>query len=471
MPQPFLNIHARMSNSFPNQKTLLTLSLALLVSGCVISQKKGATAGKFPQTFENIRIAKAEKGDRMGPCEPSISVNPKNPQNIAAGAILDRYYWSNDGGHTWETGSLYSKSSGVFGDPVLLGDWQGNFFYSHLSDPEGKGWSSEKLLDRIVIQKSTDGGKTYDDGSWCGLRHPKDQDKPWLCAEPKTGNIACTWTEFDKYNSKDVEKDHSRILFSQSNDSGKSWSEALAISQFEGDCLDSDNTTEGAVPAYGPNGEIYTAWSYGEKIWFDRSTDGGKTWLDKDILVAQQPGGWDIEIPGIGRSNVMPILVCDLSASSRRGTLYLCWGDQRHGENDTDIFIAKSVDGGLSWSNSTQVNDDKKKRQQFFPWLAIDQVTGHLYTVFYDRRNYTDDQTDVYVAVSQDGAKSFKNLKVSTVPFDPSPGVFFGDYNHISAHDGVVRPIWTRLDRGVLSVWTAIMDFKKPVVKGKENQD
>ena len=454
-----------MSKSFVSPKVLYTTGLALILSGCAISQKRGSSADDFPKNFENILIATGEKGDGLGPCEPSIAVSPKNPQNLAAGAILNRYYWSKDGGHTWKSNKLTSKSSGVYGDPVLIADWKGNFFYSHLSDPEGKGWMSEKLLDRIVIQKSTDGGRTYDDGTWCGLRHPKDQDKPWLCAEPKSGFIACTWTEFDKYASKDLEKDHSRILFSQSLDAGKSWSEALAISQFEGNCLDNDDTTEGAVPAYGPNGEIYVAWSYNEKIWFDRSTDGGKTWLDKDILAAEQPGGWEIDIPGLNRTNVMPVLVCDLSASPNRGTLYLCWGDQRNGVEDTDIFMAKSLDGGLSWSKPARVNDDKKGRQQFLPWLAIDQETGHLYTVFYDRRHYADKQTDVYVAISRDGGNSFKNLKISAAPFEPDTKVFFGDYNHISAHGGVVRPIWTRLDKGVLSVWTAIMDFKKPGTK------
>lgn len=450
-----------MTSGFPSPKFLSTVVLAFLVSGCAFSQKRGASGSHFPKSFENVQIANSDKSSHYGPCEPSIAVSPKNPQNIAAGAILDRYYWSSDGGHTWKDGKLASKTSGIFGDPVLLGDWAGNFFYSHLSDPDGKGWSSSKILDRIAIQKSTDGGKTYDDGSWCGLRHPKDQDKPWLCADPKTGNIACSWTEFDKYNSKDLAKDHSRILFAQSTDGGKSFSDAVAISQFEGNCLDDDDTAEGAVPAYGPNGEIYVAWAYDEKIWFDRSTDGGKAWLEKDIVAAEQPGGWVVEISGLGRSNVMPVLVCDLSEGPNRGALYLCWGDQRNGPNDTDIFMSKSVDGGLTWSASTRVNNDKKGRQQFFPWLAIDQVTGHLYTVFYDRRNHTDDQTDVYVAVSQDGAKTFKNLKVSAKPFKPDTSVFFGDYNHISAHDGVVRPIWTRLDRNDLSVWTAIMDFKK----------
>ncbi len=443
------------------QKILFTVSITLLLSGCAISQKKRATADGFPKTFENVLIAAAEKGDGHGPCEPSIAVNPKDPQNVAAGAILDRYYWSEDGGRTWENDKLISKAAGVYGDPVLIADWKGNFYYAHLSNPDGKGWASEKLLDRIVVQKSSDGGKTYDDGTWCGLRAPKDQDKPWLCADPATGNIACTWTEFDKYASKDLEKDHSRILFSQSTDAGKTWSEALKINQFDGNCIDSDDTPEGAVPAYGPNGEIYVAWSYDEKIWFDRSTDGGKTWLEKDIVAAEQPGGWDIEISSLGRANVMPILVCDRSPGPNRGALYLCWGDQRNGVEDTDIFFAKSLDGGVTWSKSLRINDGKKGRQQFFPWMAVDQVTGHLYTVFYDRRNYTDGQTDVYVAVSRDGGKSFENLKVSKEPFKPTAGVFFGDYNHISAHDGVVRPIWTRLDKDVLSVWTAIMDFKK----------
>lgn len=441
------------------KKALVTAGIAVFFSACATSQKRSVGNG-FPKEFKNVLIAKGNKGEGHGPCEPSIVVNPKNPQQMAAGAILDRYYWSNDGGNTWDSSQLTSKCCGVYGDPVLIADWSGNYYYSHLSDPDGKGWAGDKLLDRIVIQKSTDGGKTYDDGSWCGLRSPKDQDKPWLCADPKSGHLACTWTEFDKYNSKDLEKDHSRILFSQSTDGGKNWSEALAISQFEGNCLDDDDTTEGAVPAYGPQGEIYVAWAYDEKIWFDRSTDGGKTWLDKDIVAAEQPGGWAIDIPGISRSNVMPILVCDLSEGPQRGTLYLCWGDQRHGANDTDVFLAKSQDGGLTWSKPVRVNNDKKGRQQFFPWMTIDQVTGHVYVVFYDRRSYADEQTDVYVAVSRDAGKSFKNLKVSTEPFDPSSYVFFGDYNHISAHNGVVRPIWTRFDKGVLSIWTAIMDFK-----------
>ena len=90
--------------------------------------------------------------------------------------------------------------------------------------------------------------------------------------------------------------------------------------------------------------------------------------------------------------------------------------------------------------------------------LTIDQTTGYLYTLFYDRRNYSDSQTDVYLAVSKDGGITFENHKISESPFTPLSYVFFGDYINISAHQGVVRPIWTRYENGQLSVWTAIIN-------------
>ncbi|MFN8304285.1 MAG: sialidase family protein [Saprospiraceae bacterium] len=429
--------------------------------------QKGKPAA--PPVFTNVLIAKGEKNSAYGPCEPTICINPANINNVAAGAILDRYYWSDDGGRSWQSGKLKS-SHGVFGDPVLVADNLGNFYYGHLSDPEGKQWGSEKLLDRIVIQKSTDGGKTYSDGSFCGDRHPKDQDKHWLVTDPKTNAVFCTWTEFDVYGSHDLEKDHSRILFSKSTDGGENWSEPVKINQFDGDCEDDDNTTEGAVPAIGPNGEIYVAWSWNNRIWFDKSLDGGKTWLDNDIVIADQPGGWTFEIPGITRCNGMPILVCDLSNGPNRGTLYVNWSDQRRGEKDTDIWVSKSTDGGKTWSKPKRVNNDPKGKHQFLSWLAIDQTTGFLYIMFYDRRAYDDEQTDVYLAVSRNGGKTFENMKISESPFDPTKFVFFGDYNHISAHGGRVRPIWTRLEKGVLSVWTALIDFDEKSVK-KDIQD
>jgi hypothetical protein len=91
--------------------------------------------------------------------------------------------------------------------------------------------------------------------------------------------------------------------------------------------------------------------------------------------------------------------------------------------------------------------------------MTIDQTTGYLYTVFYDRRNYSDANTDVYMARSTDGGTTWINERVSASPFAPTSGTFFGDYNNITAANGRVRPMWTRLTGSGLSVWTALIDF------------
>jgi hypothetical protein len=116
--------------------------------------------------------------------------------------------------------------------------------------------------------------------------------------------------------------------------------------------------------------------------------------------------------------------------------------------------LSKSVDGGETWSEPVRVNDDAAGRHQFFTWMTIDQTNGFLYFVFYDRREHQDLLTDVYVAISRDGGNTFINRKISESPFLPDSDIFFGDYTNITAHNGIVRPVWTRLYEGALSIWT-----------------
>jgi len=409
----------------------------------------------FGLRAQNVKIGESVALHR-GLCEPSITINRANPSNVVAGAILDRVFYSNDSGKTW-TGDTLKSSLGVWGDPVLTSDYKGGIYFLHLSDPTGNNWSSEEILDRIVCQKSTDGGVHWNDGSFMGFHHPKDQDKHWVVVDKNTNDLHVTWTQFDDYGSEDS-TDYSNILYSKSTDGGKSWSPSKAINQYPGNCLDSDQTTEGAVPAVSSRGDIYVAWSYDNKIYFDRSEDGGKTWLKKDIVIANQPGGWEIEVPGLMRANGMPVTVCDVSKGPFEGSIYVNWVDDRNG--NYDVWFSKSLDNGNTWSEPAMINDDKTENDQFFSWLACDPVTGYLYCVFYDRRNYDDLRTDVYLAYSKDGGQIWVNEKISEEPFTPIPFIFFGDYNHIDAYNGQVRPIWTRLDKGsVMSIWTALLNF------------
>jgi hypothetical protein len=403
--------------------------------------------------FKNILIDDSTEG--RPPCEPTISISRKDPSVLVAGSILNRYYYSADGGHTWAKGELES-SYGVWGDPVIINDKKGHFYYFHLSDPTGKNWASEEILDRIVVQKSKDNGRTWSNGSYFGHNPPKDQDKPWAAVDRQKNILYATWTQFDKYGSKDP-NDKSNILFSKSKNGGKSWSKPVQLNQFSGDCVDGSTTTEGAVPAVGLNGRLFVAWSLNEKIYFDRSYDGGVTWLNNDLVVATQPGGWKFTVPGVNRTNGMPVVACDVSGGPFSGTIYVNWADQRNGPDDTDIWISRSRNNGDNWSEPIRVNTDGAGKHQFLTWMAVDQASGALFVVFYDRRDHEGNETDVYLAYSLDGGASFKNVKISEEPFTPEDETFFGDYNNIDVHKGLITPIWTRMDNGKTSVWTSII--------------
>jgi hypothetical protein len=389
------------------------------------------------------------------PEEVAIAISPLNPNIMAGGANISSFYRSTNGGLNWSESQLVSNNLGVWGDPVVLFDSLGNLYYGHLSNPISGWW-----IDRIVVQKSTDNGITWNDGVGIGQGiSPQAQDKEWLAVDhtqsPYRGTIYVTWTEFDSYGSSNP-SDSSRIRFSKSTDQGNSWTPAVTISDRSGDCIDSDNTDEGAVPTVGPNGEIYVSWAGPVGLMFDKSTDGGQTW-GTDIFVSSIPGGWDFDVSGIYRANGLPITMCDISNSPYNGYIYIVWSDQRNGATDTDIFMSRSTNGGTTWTPPIKVNDDNTTRQQFFVWSTIDYSTGHLWFVFYDRRNTTGAATDVYVAKSTDGGDTFENFKVSESSFTPTSSVFFGDYTNIAAWDGKIYPFWMRL-QGTLSVLITIIE-------------
>lgn len=405
------------------------------------------------QPFKNVQI---DIGSAFGgPEEPTISISLKNPNIMMAGANIKTTYLSKDAGLTWTRKEMSSKY-GVYGDPCIISTDKGKFMYFHLSLPHGQPYQDDSFLDRIVCQYTNKSGTKFKKkSSYMGLNDSKDQDKEWAVYDVGRNRTYVTWTQFDKYGSEQVQ-DRTVILGSYSDDDGKTWSKPVLMSQISGDCLDDDATTEGAVPAIGLNGEAHIAWALNEKIYFTTYLPGES--LPKEKVIAKQVGGWVQEIEGLNRTNGLPITVSDMGKGPHRGAIYVCWSDQRNGELNTDIFITKSNDGGNTWSEALRVNNDVTNTHQFLPWITIDQTTGYLYVVFYDRRNYDDAQTDVFLAYSKDGGATFTNVKISESPFTPNERVFFGDYNNISAHQGKVRPIWTRFEGGKLSIWTAIID-------------
>lgn len=391
------------------------------------------------------------------PNEPSIYISPADPSKIVAGSNIYNQYYSSDTGRTWNWKKLTS-SYGVYGDPVIYADETGNFYFCHLAASKNKEYPH--WFDRIVIQKSTDGGMNFNNGTFAGLNGNKDQDKPWIVSDTKSkifkGNIYVSWTEFDKYESNEA-TDFSRIRFARSTNGAISFENAVTVSDTMGNCLDNDNTLEGATAAIGLNGEVYLAWAGYNKIYFDKSKDGGLTW-GKDKIIATQEGGWVQEFEQLFRCNGMPFLVADNTEGKYKNRLYVVWGEYLKNLKG-EIKLKYSDNGGETWSNEITVNS-VSKGDQFLPHIAVDQTDGTIYVVFYDRRNSPNNlATDVYVAYSTDGGNTFINKIITSKPFfTPGLKVFFGDYNAIAANSGIVRPAWTAVENSKMIVQTALLN-------------
>lgn len=404
--------------------------------------------------FANIVISR-----QFAPEEVSIAINPKNGQQIIAGSNLASSYYSEDAGYSWKRNGLICNEFNVYGDPMVFWDTAQNAYYMHLSLPNKKITPNGSWIDRIVLNKSKDFGKTYPSCSAFGKNEKKVQDKHWACVDEKTNTIHATWTQFDKYESKEI-TDTSIIRYANSKDGGETWSEPKKISFYTGDCLDSDNTVEGAVPAVGPNGEIYVAWAGPKGIVFQRSLNAGDTWLEKETIINPIKNGWDYKVDGVFRANGLPFTCCDISNGPQRGRIYICWGDEKNGAKNKDVFLIYSDDKGESWTEPILVTYHPNHKEQFMPYMTVDQKTGYVYVLYYDRQNFQEnDFTDIYLAVSKNGGLKFDYYKVNETSFNPDKKIFFGDYIGLSAVNGEVRPIWMQMDEeNKLSIYTAILN-------------
>lgn len=397
----------------------------------------------------NVRIGNSING--MDPNEPSVCINPMNPNEIMVGANMNHYYYSKDGGLTWEHGVLHSTYS-VYCDPVIVSDDQGSFYYFHLVSD----------LSRVVCQKKTSDSEDWSNGSFTALNGTMDIDKEWAVFDPVKGNLYATWSQFNQHGSTDP-RDSTIIYLARSEDRGLTWSEKIRISQKGGNASGGFQSVHGAYPATGPNGEVYVSWWSPSGLMFDKSTDEGRTWLPADLRVAQ-PVQWIFQVPGMMLTPSFPVIACDRSNERYRGTIYINWSEKRNGAADSDIWIINSRDGGSTWSTPKKVNSDIAGKDQFFNFLTVDPITGYVYVAFYDRRNYTDDQTDVYLAVSRDGGNRFEDIKISDTPFRPYSTAFFGHYLGISAYDNKVVAVWSRMDNGNNSLWAAVLNMNSSEV-------
>jgi hypothetical protein len=390
--------------------------------------------------------------------EEYIIINPKNPDQVVVGSIgyytpqntLMGYFFSTNGGLNWSGGPLLTTLAQPGSDPVVEVDTNGNFYYITCAN-----WlvPPPPWLDKLLCLKSTNGGMNWSNGTAFAQLAPKMDDMPMACVDfshsPYGNNIYVTWSLYDHYTSTNP-NDSSYVYFCRSTDGGNTFSTPLRVSKIAGTASGDNSSPEGPEPCTGPNGEVYVCFTHSEQIFFNRSTNAGVTWLENDILVTQQVGGWL-------QNNFSPVSDCDISNSPYSGNIYICFADQKNGVNDRDIWVTRSTNGGFNWNTPVRVNDDPPGNDQRMPWICVDRVTGYIWVVFYDTRGQISTQANVYVARSTDGGSTFQNAKVSEQT--TTTVNWLGDYIGISAYNNKVRPVWSKsISTDYCELWTAIMD-------------
>ncbi len=191
------------------------------------------------------------------------------------------------------------------------------------------------------------------------------------------------------------------------------------------------------------------------------STDGG-TSFGPTHTISPTKVAFDIAIPAQASRGALVYPACGADTSTRpnRGTLYCSWMDETS-SNGTDIFVSRSTNNGVNWTAPMRVNDDPSgvANDQFNQWLAVDPSDGSVNLSWNDTRNDPAHlSTDIFYARSTDGGLSFtKNVQVTTAPTNESCcgadlGNQYGDYEGIAAMDGSIHPVWTDRRAAVVSL-------------------
>jgi hypothetical protein len=404
--------------------------------------------------------------------ENSIFVDPNNPEvvlnsnNSTANPVNGVLYGANDlftfdSGESWG-GEVQGAGVGNSGDPTtaigLNGRWYVNYIANSYgmgcsySDDQGENWS-------VVTVAPNPGNMT-------------DKNHMWIDNSPTSpyeGYLYVAWTNFMNDSNDPI---HGEIGISYSHDDGESWTVNSDISSV----VNATSHNQGVNLSTGPNGELYAIWGIYDgwptdetAIGFAKSLDGGITWETAKRVITNIRGIRTSKTSKNMRVNSFPAATVDISNGPDRGTIYITWSNiGTPGENtgsDIDVYVAKSTNGGDTWSEAIRVNQDPSGlgKQHYFPWIACDASNGVLSVVFYDDRNVGSTDIEVFCANSDDGGETWEDFKVSDVSSTPTPipGLaegYFGDYLGITAQDGWVYPTWADNRSG--SVMTYVSPYE-----------
>jgi hypothetical protein len=359
---------------------------------------------------------------------------------------------------------LVTNGTDFGSDPSVAWDTHGNVFYAYIVvffshgffSPSGKAINGTEL----AVARSSDGGQTWT-STFFALEtgQSKFNDKPYIAvddnpASPHRDTIYVAWDRFVGKSSGS-----NGVLVSHSIDGGQSFSAPVVASS----TASGPKGDIGADPFVGPDGTLQVAWHdvQNSAIVEASSADGGQS-FGPTHTISPTSVAFDVAIPAQASRGALVYPACgaDNSTGPNQGTLYCSWMDETP-SNGTDIFVSRSTDNGVTWSPPVRVNDDPSgvANDQFNQWLAVDPSDGSVNLSWNDTRNDPAHlSTDVFYARSTDGGLSFtRNIQVTTAPTNETCcgadlGNQYGDYEGIAAMDGSIHPVWTDRRTAVASL-------------------
>jgi len=382
--------------------------------------------------------------------EPSLAIDPVNPNNITIGwrqfdnvnSNFRQAGWgySTDAGVTWTFPGVIEP--GIFrSDPVLGSDAQGGIYYNSLTS-DGTNYYCK-------VFKSDNGGAAWNSGA-----DAHGGDKQWMTIDNTSGigagYIYSSWTSY--YSSC------SPGFFTRSVDGG---------SFFE-DCVEVDGNPYWGTMTVGNEGELYIAGSGGY---------GGAVVVKSTS--AQYPGTilWDFAVPveldgyiSSGES-INPVglvgqasIDVDRSNGPGRGNIYVLSSVVRFYNTDSaDVMFAKSTDGGQTWSAPHRINDDQSTMNyQWFGTMSV-APNGRIDAIWLDTRDSSPGTllSALYYSYSTDQGETWSPNEKLSDSFDSRIGWpqqnKMGDYFDMESDETSAHLAWANTLNGEQDVYYSVI--------------
>lgn len=276
----------------------------------------------------------------------------------------------------------------------------------------------------------------------------------------QTGPIVACWGK----NIPDAIKQAE--VCKRSTDKGQTWSQEIPINDVEQLGIGVNVVADPNDPMAFYATYLQYLTSTGEvgpaTMEFNRSLDGGLTWLPASTTVATLD---DIEtnFPGQKFRNLsIPIMAAGnlvQTGSVFFTELYITWAEDRligaGPAKESEIVIVRSDNEGVSWNgfgtppNHVKiVNGPDSNRSQFQPYVAV-APSGQVNVFYFDRRDQPDNYfVDSYLSRSNNRGGTFTDHRLShdatdpelNAPTDSAGNAFFGDYQGLTVDNCFAYP-------------------------------